>query len=333
MPYASLTEGPTIEAIRGLNDALREHLVRTPLMRCAALEDHFGRGTRIFAKLEFLQCTGTFKARGALSTLMSLDRDALAAGVTAVSAGNHAIATAFAARTVGTSAKVVMIGTANPVRIAACRAWGADIVMVDDVHAAFDAAEEICRREGRFFVHPYEGPAVAVGTGTVGLEICEQCDDFDAIIVPVGGGGLIAGIANAVKQLRPQSDVIGVEPFGADSMHRSFEAGTPQGIDKVRTIADSLGAPYALPYSFGLCRRYVDRLVRVSDEQLRTAMGRLFECMKIAVEPACAASTAALLGPLADSLQGSTVVLVFCGSNIDWATFAMQALFGNSDAA
>jgi len=299
-------------------------------MRCASLENQLGGDTTVYAKLEFLQRTGTFKARGALSVLNSLTAGQRERGVTAVSAGNHAIATAFASRTMGVSAKVVMIAGANPVRIDACRSYGADVVLADDVHDAFEVAERIQNEEGRFFVHPFEGVDVATGTGTLGIELCEQCDSFDTLVVPVGGGGLIAGISNAVKQIRPDCDIIGVEPEGADSMHRSFAAGEPQAIDKVRTIADSLGAPFAMPYSFGLCRENVDRLVLIDDTQLKRAMGLLFAAMKIAVEPACAASTAALFGPLRDQLRGKTVMLVFCGSNIDWATFQSQAIFENS---
>lgn len=328
-----MSRGPTIAAVRDLRDQLADDLVRTPLMRCAGLEDLLGHGTAVLGKLEFLQRTGTFKARGALAVLQSLNDMQRVAGVTAVSAGNHAIATAFAAKAVGTSAKVVMISSASPVRVEACRSYGAEVVLVDDVHTAFDAAEEIQRDEGRFFVHPFEGPAVATGTGTLGLEICEQHERFDAVVVPVGGGGLIAGVANAIKQLRPDCEIIGVEPAGADSMHRSFAAGEPCSIEKVGTIADSLGAPFALPYSFELCRDNVDRLVLVDDLQLQRAMGLLYQTTKIAVEPACAASTAALLGPLRTDLQGKTVVLVFCGSNIDWRTFAAQAIFGDRDAA
>ena len=323
--------GPKIAEIRALRDQLAEQTIRTPLVRCAAIEAEMGGTSEVFAKLEFLQATGTFKARGALATLRGLSPEQLRAGVTAVSAGNHAIATAFAAQALGTSAKVVMLSAANPSRVAACRAFGAEVVLVDDVHQAFGVAESIQEDEGRFFVHPFEGLAVAMGTGTLGLEICEQCEDFDTLIVPVGGGGLIGGIANAVKQLRPQCEVIGVEPEGADSMHRSFASGKPESIDKVKTIADSLGAPFAAPFSFGLCQQHVDRLTLVDDHQLRRAMGFLFSAMKVAVEPACAASTAALLGPLRGELQGKRVVLVFCGSNIDWQTFAAQAIIDDVD--
>jgi threonine dehydratase len=320
-------KGPNIEEIRTLREALEEQTMRTPVLRCASLEAQLGGGTRVTAKLEFLQHTGTFKARGALATLRSLSSEQRATGVTAVSAGNHAIATAFAARALGTTAKVVMTSTANPSRIEACRNFGAEVVLADNVHDAFDVAERIQRDEGRFFVHPFEGPSVALGTGTVGLEICEQIGDFDALIVPVGGGGLIAGVANAVKQLRPDAEIIGVEPEGADSMHRSRAAGEPRSIDRVDTIADSLGAPFAMPYSFALTEQNVDRLVLVDDDQLRRTMGFLFHALKLAVEPACVASTAALLWPLREALRGRHVVLVMCGSNIDWDTFERQAIF------
>jgi threonine dehydratase len=317
--------GPNIEEIRALRDRLTEQTLRTPVVRCAAIEEALANGTEVFAKLEFLQRTGTFKARGALATLQGLSEQEHNNGVTAVSAGNHAIATAFAAQAVGTSAKVVMIPSANPSRVAACKAYGGEVVIADDVHSAFELAQQICDDEGRYFVHPFEGPSIALGTGTVGLEICEQVEDFDTLIVPVGGGGLIGGISNAVKQMRPDVEIIGVEPEGADSMHQSFANGEAVRIDRVETIADSLGAPFAMPYSFELTRKNVDRLAMVTDAQLRKAMGFLFHSMKIAVEPACTATTAALMGPLKDSLEGKRVVLVMCGSNIDWATFSEQA--------
>ena len=319
--------GPHINEIRALREKLTQETAVTPVLRCAAIEGVIGGGTRVVAKMEFLQRTGTFKARGALATLHSLTADQLVQGVTAVSAGNHAIAVAYAARVLGTTAKVVMVSSANPSRIASCRAFGGEVVLAENVHEAFALAEQIQRDEGRYFVHPFEGRSVALGTGTVGLEICEQIDDFDALVVPIGGGGLIGGIANAVKQLRPDCEIIGVEPEGADSMHRSRAAGKPMAIEQVKTIADSLGAPFAMPFSFELIQRNVDRLTLVSDDQLRRTMGFLFRAMKLAVEPACVASTAALLGPLRDEMRGKRVVLVMCGSNIDWDTFERQAIF------
>lgn len=322
--------GPKIEEIRALRDQLVAQILRTPVLRCAAIEESLGNGTEVIAKLEFLQRTGTFKARGALASLNGLSSDELAKGVTAVSAGNHAIATAFAAHAVGTTAKVVMMRSSNPFRVAACKSYGAEVVIAEDVYQAFELVQEIRDKEERFLVHPFEGRSVALGTGTVGLEICEQVEDFDAIVISVGGGGLIGGISNAVKQLRPDVEVIGVEPEGADSMHRSFETGKPESLAVVKTIADSLGAPFALPYSFELAKRNVDRLVMIDDSELQRTMGFLFQSLHVAVEPSCAATTAAVLGPLRSSLKGKRVVLVMCGSNTDWATFSTQVDFSNA---
>ena len=177
-----MNQAPTINDILALRESLGCAIYRTPIMQCAVLEEIVGGNTQIHAKLEFLQRTGAFKARGALA---------------------------------------------------------AEVVMVNSAHDAFSEAERIQSEEGRFFVHPFEGREVATGTGMVGLEIHEQCPEFDAVLVSVGGGGLIGGISNALKQLRPECELIGVEPEGADSMHRSFAAGTPQSIDSVATIADS----------------------------------------------------------------------------------------------
>jgi threonine dehydratase len=281
-----------------------------------------GAETQVFLKLELFQYTGSFKLRGALSVMLDLDRAALERGVTAVSAGNHAIAVAYAAHLLGATAKVVMPKSANPFRVERCRGYGAEVVLVDDVQQAFTLVEQIQHDEGRHFVHPFEGPLTALGAATVGLEFCTQTPNLDAVIVPIGGGGLCAGIATAVKQLQPGCLIFGVEPEGADTMHRSFAAGSPQSIDKVRTIADSLGAPMALPYSFELCRRYVDELVIIDDEQMREAMRLLFSSMKLAVEPAGAAATAALCGPLAERLRGRRIGIIVCGSNIDVGSFS-----------
>ena len=325
MPHDNKVTPPTIDDVRRLRKRLRNWLIETPVVRCRNLEDLLGNDTEIYGKMEFLQQTGTFKPRGALSTVLSLDEAALKAGITAVSAGNHAIAAAFAAQAVGTSAKVVMISSASKVRVEACRSFGAEVVLADDVHEAFALVDKIRDEEGRYFVHPFEGRHVATGTGTVGLEICEQVGDFDAIVIPIGGGGLCSGISSVVKQIKPNCEVIGVEPEGADSMHSSFAANRPKKVDKVSTIADSLGAPFAMPYSFSLCQQFVDELVMISDAELSEAMGVLFRRMKMAVEPACAASTAALTGPLRDRFAGRKVVLVFCGSNIDWMTYEKHA--------
>jgi len=321
---------PTLDAIRRARAMLGDRVRTTPSWRLRGREIDalVGGGTagesEVWLKLELFQSTGSFKPRGALVTMLTLqerDPEALARGVTAVSAGNHAMAVGFAARALGTTAKVVMPETASPARVAGCRAYGAEVVLVADVHRAFDEVERIEREEGRVFIHPFEGPEVALGTGGVGLELTEQVPGLDAVIVPIGGGGLAAGVAAAVKQAEPSCAVYGVEPEGADTMHRSFAAGSPQAIDKVRTIADSLGAPHAAPYSFRVCRQFLDGLVKVDDDALRGSMALLFREAKLAVEPAGAAALAALLGPLHERLAGRRVGLIVCGANIDSATF------------
>ena len=321
---------PTLEKIRATRARLGDLIVETPvrLWRDLALTRVLGAETSVFLKEELFQRAGSFKPRGALAVMLDLAPDALARGVTTVSAGNHAMAVAYAAGVLGTSAKVVMPKTANPFRVRASRDLGAQVELVDDVHQAFDRVKQIESEEGRAFVHPFEGPLTVLGTATLGLELLEQAPELDAVIVPIGGGGLCAGVAAAVKLARPSCLVFGVEPEGADSMHRSFAAGSPQPIEKVRTIADSLGAPHAAPYSFALCRRYVDDLVLVDDDALRRAMLLLFASAKLAVEPAGAAATAALCGPLRERLRGKRVGVIVCGANIDAATFAKHLAGG-----
>ena len=330
MPETGADSAPlTLEDIEEARTVLGGLVNETPVHRWHSplLESRLGAGSAVFLKLEVFQRTGTFKARGALLNALALDGPARERGVTAVSAGNHAIAVAFAAQQIGTSAKVVMMRAANPFRVVQVRAYGAELVQVPDVHTAFETVSAIERDEGRTFIHPFEGRTTVLGSATLGLELAHQAPDLDAVIVPIGGGGLCAGVATAIKATQPACRVYGVEPEGADTMHRSFAAGSPQGIDRVNTIADSLGAPYAAPYSFELCRRHVDELVRIDDGAMRRAMGTLFLETKLALEPAGAAATAALLGPLAEPLQGKRVAAIVCGANIDARTFFEQALF------
>jgi len=321
---SALAEPPTVAEIAAMREKLGDLVVETPVHRWQgeAISAVLPPKTVPVLKLELFQHTGSFKARPALANLLSLSPEARARGVTAVSAGNHAIAVAYAARRLGSTAKVVMFRKASPHRIARCRELGAEVVLADDVHAAFATVREIEKTEGRSFIHPFEGFLTVLGDATLGLEWERQAPDLDAMILPIGGGGLAAGAAAAVKQLNPRCEIYGVEPTGADSMHRSFAAGSPQAIEKVATIADSLGAPHAAPYSFALCRRFLDDLVLIEDDEMRRGMSLLYRDLKLAVEPAGAAATAALCGPLRERLAGKRVGILVCGSNIDAASFA-----------
>jgi threonine dehydratase len=319
-----LEQIPSIEDARQAAVAIASFINKTPVHQWqgSKLAERIGQNTQVTLKLELFQRAGSFKTRGALLGILALDEAARARGVTAVSAGNHAIAVSYAAQALGVDAKVVMQSSANPARVAAAKAYGAEVIIGGDGPACFALAEKIVAEEGRTFIHPFEGHNVTLGTATLGIEICEQAGPLDALIIPVGGGGLASGVALMTKQLMPDCKVYGVEPAGADSMSRSFAAGEPQRLEKVETIADSLGPPMALPYSFGLCRANIDQLLTVTDDAIRSAMLLLFDEMKLAVEPAAAAGTAALLGPLCDELAGKRVGIIICGTNIDRKTHA-----------
>lgn len=325
---------PDLAQIEAMRMRLGDRILETPVWHWNEpdIRAQVGDDTQVILKLELFQRTGSFKPRGALAVMLDLDSATLARGVTAVSAGNHAIAVAYAAHLLGAHAKVVMPKTASPFRVARCQAYGAEVVLVDNVQAAFAQVEQIRVEEKRALVHPFEGPLTALGTATIGLEFCRQAPDLDAVIIPIGGGGLIAGMATAIKAIRPQCRVYGVEPTGAAAMSRSLAAGSPQTIEKVETIADSLGAPHAAPYSFELCRTAVDEIVLIEDHALQQAMALLFSSMKLATEPAGAAATAALCGPLLARLRGQRVGVIVCGSNLDIETFARHVTAGIAPA-
>lgn len=309
---------PTLDEISRAQARLKPYVRTTPLTQWAdkGMSDELGGDTEVFVKLELLQVTGTFKPRGALNVMLSLEDEQLRRGVTAVSAGNHAIATAYSAKVLGTTAKVVMTRTANPLRLQMTRDLGAEVVLADNVHEAFDVVKAIADEEGRTFIHPYEGPLTLQGTGTVGLEITQQAPELDAMILPIGGGGLCGGIAAALKQTWPNIKIYGVEPEGANSMYLSFQQNKPVVLDSINTIADSLAPPKAEAYTYGVCRRFVDEIFLITDDAMRDAMRRLFYGLKIAVEPAGAAAAAGLLGPLKDKVRGKKVGIICCGSNI-----------------
>lgn len=306
---------PTPAAIAALRADLAPYLQRTPVLR----RDDIAAcpGMALEFKFELLQASGTFKARGAFSNMLALDAAQRARGVTGISAGNHAVAVAYAAQKLGISAKVVMLKTANPARLALARACGAEVLLAEDGATGFAMVREIEAAEGRYFVHPFNGHRTVLGTATLGAEWAEQSAGLDALILPVGGGGLAAGVATAFKQAMPHLTIYGVEPAGADGMAQSFATGGPIKMGAMSSIADSLMAPHTEAYSYGLCRAHLDHLVTVDDDQLRAAMRVLFAELKLAVEPACAAATAAAMFPLRDRLAGQRVGLLLCGTNTD----------------
>ncbi len=308
----------TLNAIKTAQQQIAGQIIRTPMLelRQTGLEGLLPKGAHAVMKMELFQKAGSFKARGNLLSVQALTPDQRAAGVTAASGGNHALALAWAAQAAGTSAKIAIPKTADPIRIEGCRALGAELVLCDSIHEVFPKMEEIAASEGRTVVHPFEGYNMSLGAATCGAEMFADAANLDVVILPVGGGGLISGMSKALKLLNPSIEVFGVEPYGADSMFRSFQSGTPEHLEKVDTIADSLGSPTALPYSYALTRENVTDIVRVHDDDLRNTMRLMNSALKLMVEPACAASLTGALGPLKEYCEGKSIGLLACGANI-----------------
>lgn len=320
---------PDLNAIEAAAFSLRGQIIRTPSVQVSSDRlSGLPEGANVTMKMELFQETGTFKARGVLLAIAAMDHAARAAGVVAVSGGNHALAVAWGAQKSGISAKVIMPKTTDTARIEGCVALGAVVELAEDIASAF-ARMDALATAGATPLHPFESPFMTLGAATVGLEMLTDTPDLDAIVVPVGGGGLISGISLAAKLIRPDIRIYGVEPVGANSMTRSLQIGSPQRLDKVETIADSLGSPLAMPYSFGLAKQYVDQMVEIEDDEMARAMALLFDGLKIVAEPACAASTAAIIGPLKNELEGKKVGIIACGSNIGAARYN-ELLLGNA---
>jgi len=292
--------------------ATRVH--RTPLLSARTLGEPFG--TSLFLKAECLQRTGSFKVRGALNTVDALDDVARARGLIAVSAGNHAQAVAYAARAAGARCTVVMPETAPKTKIAATEAYGGTVVLHGTVGDAFRKMEELRAEHGYTLVHPFEDPVLMAGQGTVGLEIVQDLPDVDVVIVPVGGGGLISGVATAVRHLRPRARIIGVEPVGAAAVTAGLRAGRVVPLDRVDTIADGLGAPMTGELVLEHVRALVDDVVTVTDDAIADAMRSILGRAKLLVEPAGAAGYAAITSGTVD-VAGARVAVILSGGNVD----------------
>jgi threonine dehydratase len=277
--------------------------------------------SRIFCKLEYLQRTGSFKERGARNALLLLSQEQRQRGVIAASAGNHALGVAYHAQLLGVPATVVMPRFAPLTKVVNCRRFGATVELHGaNIAEARACADEIAAQQGLTYINGFDDPAIIAGQGTIGLEIAAQVPDVDAAIVPIGGGGLVAGVALALKQLKPGVKVIGVEPERAASFTAALKAGTPVLIDMKPTLADGLSVPQVGENAFRLARDRVDRTVLVGEHDIARAVLRLMELEKAVVEGAGAASLAACLAGLTPELAGKNVVLLLCGGNIDLNT-------------
>jgi threonine dehydratase len=310
---------PTLDDLRNAAGRIAPHLHRTPMCGSRSLSQM--SGYEITLKCENLQKTGSFKPRGAINRIATLDAAAAARGVITISAGNHAQGVAFAAARLGVTAVVVMPETAVASKVAATRGYGAECVLHGDVHAAFEKMHELQEERGLTLVHPFDDPMLIAGHGTVGLEIADD-GAFDAVVTGVGGGGLISGVATAFEALAPDTPVFGVEPEGAATMSAALEAGESVRLEGLDTIADGLAPPFAGTLNLAITQRAVQQVVTVTDDQIAAAMRLLLERCKLLVEPAGAAALAALLEGRIALPRGARVAVVLSGGNVDVSRLA-----------
>ena len=305
----------TLADVRAARERIMPHLHRTPMLGSETL----GRmtNTTLGLKAEIFQKTGSFKSRGALNAAMLLSPEQRARGVITLSAGNHGQGLAWAASRVGTRAVVFMPETAVPTKVEAIRGYGAEARFAPSMEGIFPLMEAYQREHGLTYLSPFDHPHIIAGQGVVGLEILEDRPDVDTIVVPVGGGGLLAGILVAVKSQRPDVRIVGVEPEGSNIVKKSLESGKPEAMTDIHTIADGLTAPFAGKLTQAIIEHYVDDVVLVTDDEIVTALRLLLERAKVLVEPAGAASLAALLTGKAAARQSGTAVSILSGGNID----------------
>ncbi|MFO7874933.1 MAG: threonine ammonia-lyase [Bacteroidales bacterium] len=311
----------SMEMLPGYSDIIKAQLrlkgivKNTPLERSKSFSAM--TGANVFMKLENLQSTGSFKVRGAYNKLSCLSKDDLQQGVVCASAGNHAQGVAFAASTMGVRAKVFMPVFTPPLKVIATRSYGADVVLEGDTFDdAFEAAMKYKEASGATFVHPFDDPHIIAGQGTVGLELFQAMDSIQDVLVPIGGGGMIAGIAIALKEINPDIRVIGVEAAGAQSMKHSMQAGSPEKLTNMQTIADGIAVKTPGKLTFKVAQAYLDDILVVNDAEIANTVYMLLQRAKILAEPAGVAAMAAVLHNKMN-LKDRNVVAVISGGNIN----------------
>src|ERR671937_401508 len=316
----------TTDALLSLDDVYRAReriggrLHRTPLLTSATLSKQVGADIRF--KAELLQRTGSFKPRGVLNKLATLSEEEKRRGVISISAGNHAQALAYASAVEDIDALVVMWQTASPMKIAAARGYGATIdTEAPDIPAAFERLDELIAETGRTLVHPYDGPVVMAGQGTVGLEMLEDAPEAEVVLVQVGGGGLVSGIATAVKGMQPDARVIAVEPERSPALHEGLKAGKVVHVE-AESEADGLNGPYAGENCISICEELGVESVLVSEAALKQAFRFMYGRMKLACELAGAATAAALLSGAVELDGARGVAAVVSGGNVAAKTAA-----------
>lgn len=304
--------------VRAAAERIRGHVRLTPMLEAAPARGHARLAGQVVLKLECLQVTGSFKARGASNTVASLPPEVLARGVVTASGGNHGLAVAYAGRTAGVPAAIFLPTNVPAAKVAKLRAWGAQVHSVGSVwDEANEAAMDHAAKHGMAYVHPFADRRVIAGQGTVAAEILDAAPEVDTLLVAIGGGGLISGIACAARAIKPGIRVVGVEPVGAPTLLRSLEAGRPAVLDRVDTRAGTLAPRSTDPLNFAIIRRYVEQVVLVSDAEMEAACAWLWFEHGVAAELSGAASVAALLAGHYRPAPGERVCAVVCGAGTD----------------
>ncbi len=307
---------PTLQDVRDARERVQGHIVLTPCTRTLVFDDLIP--SSLFFKFENLHRTGSFKERGALNRLLTLSPEERERGVITASAGNHAQAVAFHARQLGIPATVLMPETTPLVKVSNTRRHGAEVILHGQRFSeAIEESRRLEKERNLVMVHAFDDPMIVAGQGTIALEILEQTPEVDTVVVPVGGGGLISGIALTLKALKPSVRVVGVEVEAAPSAHRSLDAGRIVQVETGETLADGIAVKAPGAVTFPLLQRYVDDLVLVGEEEIARAILLLLEREKSMVEGAGAAGLAALVSDRIPVAAGETVVAVLCGGNID----------------
>ena len=303
----------TLTDIQNARQRIAPAIRRTPLQSSASLSERLK--TNVYVKLELFQKTGSFKVRGAFNKTLSLNADERARGLVAVSGGNHAQAVAYAARALGLKSMILMPQNTPKNYVDATRGYGADITFSPDVHSAFAEVAEH-ERAGATYIHPFDDPTVIAGQGTLGLEILDDLPQVTDVIVSVGGGGLIGGVATAIRSLKPSVRVWGVETEGADCMSKSLAAGKIVTLPAITSIARTLGAPAPSERTFAMAQDLLESVTVVPDREALSSLRVLLERLKVLAEPA-ASCTLAAADRLRDQFtKESHVALVLCGGNM-----------------
>ncbi len=303
----------TLDKIYKASHVLKEVIRTTDLIRAPKINPD----AEVYLKTENLQVTGSFKVRGAYFKISGLTEEERAKGVIACSAGNHAQGVALAATKAGIKSLICLPDGAPISKVEATKGYGADVCLVPGVYDdAYNKALELRDEKGYTFIHPFDDEDVIAGQGTIGLELLDQLPDMDAVVVPVGGGGLISGMAFAIKQLNPNIKVYGVQSAGAPSMVNSIKDGKIERLDKVSTLADGIAVKEPGEHTFELCSRYVDEIVTVTEDEISCAILSLIEQQKLIAEGAGAVSVAAVMFNRIP-VKGKKVVCLVSGGNID----------------